>query len=95
VFPAALFRDGNAILASAAEGSMRCYFMHEGVVEGVEELGDIADADAVRLARELLAEPLIWQGGLPPGAFEIWDGGRLVHRHRPDGAAKDAGGTTG
>lgn len=70
---------------------MRCYFMHAGVVEGVEELGDVNDADAVRLARELLAEPFIWQGGLPPDVFEIWDGGRLVYRQRPSAAATNAG----
>jgi hypothetical protein len=71
---------------------VRCYFMHDGIIEGVEELGDVKDADAVRLARELLAEPLIWQGGLPPDVFEIWDGGRLVHRHRPSGVVENAGG---
>lgn len=70
---------------------MRCYFVHRGVVAGVEELGNIDDVDAVRLAKELLLEPLIWQGGLPPDEFEIWDRDRLVHRHLPSDAAANAG----
>jgi hypothetical protein len=57
--------------------SMRCYFMKNGRIAGVEFLTKTADRDRIAEGLELFEAK-----GLSSGAegFEIWDGPRFVYR---------------
>lgn len=56
---------------------MRCYFMKDGRISGVEFLTKNADAERVEEAREIFHRL-----GKAKGAdgFEVWDGARFVYR---------------
>jgi hypothetical protein len=55
---------------------MRCYFIRDGQVAGVEMLPPgLSDRDAIERARQLSAKR---NGRID--AFEVWDGARLVIR---------------
>jgi hypothetical protein len=69
---------------------MRCFFMKNGRICGVEYLQETADGRRIAEARELFETR-----GLPIGAegFEVWDGTRFVYRFvsegTPDNAVED------
>jgi hypothetical protein len=52
---------------------MRCYFMQDGHIVGVEALPGLSDAEAIDRGRELFQE----RRG-PADGFEIWDMARVV-----------------
>jgi hypothetical protein len=56
---------------------MRCYFLRDNRIEGVELLQDGSDEDLIRQATELYAR----QSNMHH--FEVWDGRRLVYRSEP------------
>ena len=59
---------------------MRCYFMKNGRIAGVEFLKATEDCDRVAEARQLFKAR-----GEPQGAegFEVWDGARFIYRYPP------------
>jgi hypothetical protein len=61
---------------------MRCFFMKNGRICGVEYLQETADSSRIAEARELFETR-----GLPIGAegFEVWDGTRFVYRFISEG----------
>jgi hypothetical protein len=56
---------------------MRCYFLRDNRIEGVEILRNGPDDDLIRQATELYAR----QSNMHH--FEVWDGRRLVYRSEP------------
>lgn len=56
---------------------MRCYFMRDGHIMGVELLDQTDDVGRIARSRELFETK-----GKPEGAegFEVWDGPRFVYR---------------
>lgn len=63
---------------------MRCYFMRNGHIAGVEFLDEATDEAQIARARELFA-----QKGAAKSAdgFEVWDGARFLYRY-PEDATK-------
>jgi hypothetical protein len=55
---------------------MRCYFIKNGHIVGVEELPGLLDHEAVARAHVLFAERKT-----PADAFEVWERTRVVVRH--------------
>jgi hypothetical protein len=57
---------------------MRCYFIKDGHIAGVELLNQTTDDARIAEARELFALK-----GLPRGAegFEVWDRNRFIYRY--------------
>ena len=56
---------------------MRCYFLRDNRIEGVELLQPGPDADLIRQATELFSQQRDMHH------FEVWDGRRLVYRSDP------------
>jgi hypothetical protein len=54
---------------------MRCFFMNEGHIKGVEPLTVSSDADAIKQGQALLRERADRFAGI-----EIWDKARRVYR---------------
>jgi hypothetical protein len=57
---------------------MRCYFLREGHIAGIEMLTGLSKQDAIAKAHMLFSEH-----GHRFDGFEVWDRGRVVIRH-PD-----------
>jgi hypothetical protein len=57
---------------------MRCYFMKDGHIAGVEYLTQTNDEGRVSEARQIFNAK-----GKPRGAdgFEVWDGPRFIYRY--------------
>ncbi len=55
---------------------MRCYFLIDGHIAGIEMLTGLSDRDAVTKARLLFSERRI-----PFDGYEVWDQTRFVFRH--------------
>jgi hypothetical protein len=55
---------------------MRCYFLIDGHIAGVEMLTGLSDRDATAKARLLFSERRI-----PFDGYEVWDQTRFVFRH--------------
>jgi hypothetical protein len=53
---------------------VRCYFMRDGHIVGVEALPDMSDAEAIARGHQLLKE----RRSQPLAGFEIWDRARIV-----------------
>jgi hypothetical protein len=65
------------------ERNMRCYFMRDGHIVGVEALPGLSDADAIARGRELFKERKA-----PTDGFEIWDMARVVIQCPPPKTAE-------
>ncbi len=59
--------------------AMRCYFLKNGVIRGVEVVHAVSDEVAVEEAMRLYEKRKDEFGGI-----ELWHGTRLVHQHPPD-----------
>jgi hypothetical protein len=55
---------------------MRCYFLIDGHIAGIEMLTGLSDRDAISKARLLFSE-----GRIPFDSYEVWDQTRFVFRH--------------
>ena len=55
---------------------MRCYFLIDGHIAGIEMMTGLSDRDAVTKARLLFSERRI-----PFDGYEVWDQTRFVFRH--------------
>jgi|SRR5579871_3015371 len=55
---------------------MRCYFLIDGHIAGIEMMTGLSDRDAVTKARLLFSERMI-----PFDGYEVWDQTRFVFRH--------------
>jgi hypothetical protein len=55
---------------------MRCYFLIDGHIAGIEMMTGLSDRDAVAKARLLFSERRI-----PFDGYEVWDQTRFVFRH--------------
>jgi hypothetical protein len=60
---------------------MRCYFMSNGHIAGVEVLTVASDDDAIKQARALFQERSQQFAG-----FEVWDRSRPVYRYPAHGS---------
>ncbi len=61
---------------------MRCYFLIDGHIAGIEMMTGLSDRDAVTKARLLFSERMI-----PFDGYEVWDQTRFVFRHQKGSCA--------
>ena len=72
----------NSLVYSQGGTVMRCYFIRDDHIVGVEMLPPgLSEQDAISRAHTLFAK----RKG-PIDGFEVWDGARMVTRHSAPGA---------
>ena len=64
---------------------MRCFFMRDGHIAGVEELPGLSDAEAVERSRAMFAAR---RAANEYDGFEVWQLSRMVFQHPPVEAEK-------
>ncbi len=60
---------------------MRCYFMRQGHIDGVEFLTSTDDEGRIAEARKLFKTSSKARGA---DGFEVWEGSRFIYRFPPD-----------
>jgi hypothetical protein len=67
---------------------MRCYFMRDGHIAGVEEMPSLTDEEAVQKARSLFAAR---KDKFKFDGFEVWELARVVIQEPPTAPGRLAG----